>query len=149
MELLLEEIQKLSKNLDINRILAEIFSEPGLQKEILDKIRNDQWFDQGVSESNVIIGVYSPYTQKLNPDKIANTPYTLHDTGQLSDSLKIDVDEFEKCITIDTDGDRNIEIVYKFDTKARDNILGLTESSLSWLQDKLNELIPPKIEAIL
>ncbi len=148
MELLLDEINKLA-NLDINRILADIFSDIGLQKEILDRIRNDQWNEQGVSESNVIIGVYSPYTEKINPNKKAKTPYTLHDTGELSDSLKIDVDEFEKCITIDVDGERNIEIVYKFDDKARSNILGLTEENIIWLIDKITPLINEAIEAIL
>lgn len=96
---------------------------PQIQKMVLDMIRNDQLFDRGVNKFDQIIGLYSPFTQEINPDKIAGTPYTLKDTGQFYESMFITV--LKDSILINADA-----------TKMEDqkwwstNILGLDERNL-------------------
>jgi len=60
------------------------------QKKILDWIRNDQ-LQKGLDEDNDVIGLYSEWTEKINPEKVAGTPYTLEDTGEFYRSLFVTV----------------------------------------------------------
>ena len=145
MEALLLLVQKLKQNFDINHVLFEIFSDAQLQKEMIEKITIDQWFNEGVSKENVVIGYYSPYTEKINPDKKAYTHYTLIDTGQLAESLFLDVDEFEGCIVIDAKGQDNENLVYKFSGQANSSIIGFTEENMKWLIDRIKPMLLEKL----
>lgn len=71
---------------------------------ILELIRQKQLWEKGVDKFNEIIGLYSPLTQSINPEKKANTHYTLKDSGKfyrsmlvhvLSDSIVIEADEHD------------------------------------------------------
>lgn len=148
MEALLNEINKLSK-ISINKILEEILSDSSLQHEIIDRVRYGQLFKEGVSEENVVIGYYSPYTQSINPDKKVNTHYTLLDTGDFYESFKIHVNA--DSFIIDANGNKadGTDIVYKFSEKAKSNILGLADENILWLQEILKPMINERIEAIL
>jgi hypothetical protein len=150
MELLLNEIQKLI-NLDMNKILASVFSDKSLQTEILDRIRYTQLEKEGVSEENVIIGYYSPYTEQINPEKKAGTHYTLKDTGAFFASFTMQV--FETYIVINADGEKtdiygntkDLFVVYN----DRGNLIGLTDESMEWLIEKIIPMINERIETIL
>ena len=48
-----------------------------LKNKILDWIRNDQ-LQKGIDEDGDIMGLYSEWTEMINPEKIAGTPYTLN-----------------------------------------------------------------------
>ena len=143
MELLLEEIQKLL-NLDMNKIFFEVFSDPMLQEEIIYKIQYEQLFKEGVTEENVVLGYYSPYTQSLNPEKRAGTHYTLLDTGAFYESMHITVSD--TYFLIDADGqkeDKNLFEVYN----ERGNLLGLTETNMEWLIERIQEPVSERIAA--
>lgn len=146
MEALLNEIKSLKKRLDLNKILVEVFSDERLKREIIDRVRYVQLFRQGVDEANVIIGTYSPYTERINPAKKAGTHYTLLDTGAFYGSFRILVGD--TYFIIDADGDKEDgNIFVRFDTG--NNLIGLTEENIEWLKKKLIPLINAKIETVL
>lgn len=71
---------------------------------ILELIRQKQLWEKGVDKFNEIIGLYSPVTESINPEKVAGTHYTLKDSGKfyrsmfitvLSDSIVIEADEHD------------------------------------------------------
>lgn len=74
------------------------------QKKILDWIRNDQ-LQKGLDENNDIIGLYSIWTEKINPEKVAGTPYTLKDTGDFYKSLFVEV--FNDLFEIDGEAQKS------------------------------------------
>jgi len=145
MELLLNEIQKLSR-LDINKILYQVFSDKGLQKDIITTIQQKQLFQEGVSEENIIIGYYSPYTEQINPSKKAYTHYTLYDTGAFYDSFKIYVNA--DSFVIDADGDKGDKNLFEVYNKAG-NLLGLTPENMEWLIETIIPKINERIRAML
>lgn len=150
MELLLDEIKKLA-SIDLNKIFAEVFSDAELQKDILNKVRYDQLFGHGVSEENIVIGYYSPYTESIKPEKKANTHYTLLDTGEFYESFKIYVNP--TFFIIDADGEKTDEFgntknlfeVYN----DKGNLIGLTAENMEWMINRIIPMINERIESIL
>ena len=57
--------------------------------KILNWVKQDQLFNQGVDSDGDVIGYYSKFTEMINPEKEEGTPYTLKDTGSLYRSLYI------------------------------------------------------------
>jgi len=114
------------------------------QKKILDWIRNDQ-LQKGLNEDNEIIGLYSLWTEKINPEKVAGTPYTLEDTGEFYRSLFITVlnDIFE------IDGEGQKSPTDNLFTLLGDGIVGLNDQSKEKLRieliNRINEYIRKKI----
>ena len=82
-------------------IWLRVFQNEPFKKWILDLIRQDQLYKKGIDEDGDIIGVYSEWTEMMNPQKVAGTPYTLHDTGQFYNSFIIFVGN--QMIEIDAD----------------------------------------------
>ena len=120
-------------------IWRTIFNDPGFRTEILDWVRYDQLFKKGVDEDNDIIGFYSEWTELMNPEKVAGTPYTLFDSGEfyksmyiivLKDSFIIDADP----IKVDENGD-----VTNLFSKYGEGIVGLNDESRSKLAEKLRQ----------
>jgi hypothetical protein len=142
MEILINRLQNF-KNININKILFEIFSKPEIQTFLKDLIRIEQLFKEGVSEDNVIIGYYSAFTESLHPEKKEGTHYTLRLTGSFYNSFKISVNLDN--IIIDADGEkddgRNLFEIYN----KSGNLLGLTAESKEKLNNKLIPLILAKI----
>ena len=106
-----------------------------LKNKILDWVRYDQLW-KGIDEDGDIMGVYSEWTEKINPEKIAGTPYTLKDTGAFYRSLFIDV--LTEYFVIDGNGLKYDEETGKVTDLFKwlgDGIVGLTEEN----QDKLAE----------
>ena len=95
-----------------------------VKKTILDYIRIDQLFDEGIDSNEDIIGYYSYWTELLsNGKKRRGEPYNLKDTGDFYRSMFIKV--LKDSIIIDADY-----------TKMEDqnwwsiDILGLTEENI-------------------
>jgi hypothetical protein len=102
-----------------------------------------------VSEENVVIGYYSPYTESINPNKKAGSHYTLLYTGDFFETFRIDVGETFFIINASGDKPDGTDIVYKFGEAARSNILGLTEANMDWLIETITPKLSERIEAIL
>jgi len=102
-----------------------------VKQDILNMIRQDQLFDEGVDSNDEIIGTYSYLTEVLSGgQKRMGDPYTLKDTGAFYRSMFIKV--LNDSIYIDADyakmEDQNWWSV---------DILGLTEENL----DKYAEMV--------
>lgn len=58
-------------------------------KQILDWVRENQLFNQGIDSDGEVIGYYSKFSEMINPQKQEGTHFTLKDTGDLFRSLYI------------------------------------------------------------
>jgi len=121
-----------------NKVLwVGIFNSGEFRKWVLDLVREDQLFDQGIDEDGDVIGYYSEFTEAINPEKIAGTHYTLKDSGEFFESffLTIYPDYFEinaNPIKVNDDGETE-NLFYKY----TESIIGLTSES----KDKLGREI--------
>lgn len=120
-------------------IWREVFKDSDFKEQILDWIRWDQLYNEGVDEMGEIIGTYSTYTEILNPEKQAGTPYTLYDTGEFYRSMSIAI--LELAIEIDADPIKTDEFGQTTDlfTEYGEGIIGLTDESKQKLVDELIE----------
>ena len=128
-----------SRSVGPEYLWVKIFSDKELQEIILDYIRWDQLYAEGVDEDNEVIGTYSEFTEWINPEKTAGTPYTLYDTGDFYNSMIIRV--FRKEIEIDADAiktDESGETTDLFNEYGI-GIVGLTEQSKTKLIEELKE----------
>lgn len=118
-------------------IWREVFKDSDFKEQILDWIRWDQLYNEGVDEMGEIIGTYSTYTEMLNPEKQAGTPYTLYDTGEFYRSMSIAI--LELAIEIDADPIKTDEFGQTTDLFAEygDGIIGLTDESKEKLVEEL------------
>lgn len=108
-----------------------------LKKTILDWIRIDQLWEQGIDEDGDIIGLYSEWTEMMNPEKVAGTPFTLKDTGEFYKSLFIEV--LSDYFVVDGDGIKIDENGKKTDLFKwlGEGIIGLTEENKEKLAEEL------------
>lgn len=104
--------------------------------KILDILKNDQ-LQKGIDGDGDIIGLYSIYTEMINPNKVAGTPYTLEDTGAFYQSLFITVTT--DALSIDGNGRKGKTNLFD---RYTDSIVGLTQES----KDKLAEILIPKYQ---
>ena len=120
-------------------VWKEVFRDEQFKTEILDWIRWDQLYNEGVDEFNEIIGTYSRYTEILNPEKQEGTPYTLYDTGEFYNSLMIEV--LNDSILINGDGLKVDEFGQTTDLfeEYGYEIIGLTDESKEKLAQELVE----------
>ena len=118
-------------------IWIKVLQDQKFKEWILNLVRQDQLFDQGVDEDNEVIGYYSEWTEMVNPEKIAGTHYTLFDTGEFYKSFilrvgknyfEIDADPLKK-----DDNGETTNLFYKYS----ESILGLTEESKEKLAREL------------
>ena len=120
-------------------VWKEVFRDEQFKTEILDWIRWEQLYNEGVDEFGQIIGTYSRYTEILNPEKQEGTPYTLYDTGEFYNSLMIEV--LDDSIEINGDGLKVDEFGQTTDLfeEYGYEIIGLTEESKTKLATELIE----------
>lgn len=118
-------------------VWKEVFRDEQFKTEILDWIRWDQLYNEGVDEFGQIIGTYSRYTEILNPEKQEGTPYTLYDTGEFYNSLLITV--LDDGIEINGDGLKVDEFGQTTDLfeEYGYEIMGLTDESKEKLAQEL------------
>ena len=138
----------------VNLLTEEIFwrqtfSDPDFKNYILDLIRNDQLFEKGIDSDGDIIGYYSEWTEMMNPEKVAGTPYTLRDTGEFYKSMIIYI--YKNYIEIDADpiktnqqGEQD-NLFYKYG----ENIIGLTEENLEKVAKEIAEKYRHEIIRVL
>lgn len=118
-------------------IWREVFNDSDFKEQILDWIRWEQLYNEGVDELGEIIGTYSTYTEMLNPEKQAGTPYTLYDTGEFYRSMSIAI--LDLAIEIDADPIKTDEFGQTTDLFAEygEGIIGLTDESKTKLVEEL------------
>jgi len=152
MDLMKTELGRLlnrARTLHIQSIWFKVFSDVDLKKRMLKWIQEDQLMKEGIDENGNIIGTYSEITEKINPQKIAGSHYTLFDTGEfyrsmfivvLSDSFVIDADP----IKIDENGEKtNLFEEYG------EGIIGLTDESKQKLVLEVTRRFRIELEKIL
>jgi len=113
-----------------------VFQDMAFKQKVLDWIRIDQLFEQGVNEDDKVIGTYSIVTETVyNPNKIAGSHYTLFDTGDFYRSFMLEV--VGDGIIINADGlkDDGTDLLEKFTNK----ILGLNEESKAKFIEEIKE----------
>lgn len=122
----MEELLKIIKQLKFNPVdeLNKIVSDTKLQEWILTTIKERQLREEGVGEENIVIGYYSPYTESINPDKKANTHFTLYYTGSLYDSMRIIL--LRDGFIIDAEGQKDDKNIFELYGKEQ-NLLGFTD----------------------
>lgn len=115
----------------------KILSDHSLQTWILDLIREDQLFKEGIDEDGEVIGYYSDMTSRINPSKKFNTHYTLKDTGEFFSTFKIVV--YPTYFEIDADAWKTNDegetenLFYKYG----EGIIGLTNENLEKLGQEI------------
>ena len=128
-----------SRTVGMEYLWRKVFEDRELQEIILDYIRWDQLYAEGVDEDDEVIGTYSEYTEWINPEKTAGTPYTLYDTGEFYNSMVIRV--YAKEIEIDADAiktDESGETTDLFNEYGI-GIVGLNEASKAKLIEELKD----------
>lgn len=103
-----------------------------LKEFILNAIRQDQLFDQGIDAKGDVIGYYSLTTSLINASKAFNTHYTLRDTGDFYASMYIVVLMDELLVVADAD---KMEDQKWWHT----SILELTENNTNELANRLRD----------
>ena len=136
-------LQKLA-NVDNNTIWTAVFSREDFQTWILDLIRQDQLFDQGIDGNNQVIGYYSASTQKRKPEKKEGTPYTLYDTGDFYNSFTIVV--MPNILEIDADPVKQGANLF---VKYGEDIIKLTDENMERLRAEVIQRYYVEITALL
>jgi len=132
METLLGDKLKKAAKLSEGLAWLEAFDQQ-LKNDIVSWVQKDQ-LQQGIDEDGDIIGLYSEWTEMLNPEKIAGTPYTLDDTGDFYRSMYVVV--LKDNIVIEADPIKgNDNLFFKYG----DGIIGLTEESMGKLQEEIRK----------
>jgi len=137
------------RNIRTQDIWHKVFIDKTLSTMVLEMIKQDQLFKQGIDEDGDIIGLYSEWTEMLNPDKVAGTPYTLFDTGAFYESMKIVVlnDSFvveAQPIKIDEDGKKT-----NLFEKYGEGIIGLTDENKEKLAVEIKQRFINEVNKLL
>ena len=136
MDTVLGDLMERTMFISQKEIWFYVFSDMKFKTKVLDFVRIDQLFEQGVNEDDQVIGTYSIITETVyNPEKVAGTPYTLKDTGDFYKSFMMQV--LPDGIIINADGikDDGTDLLERFTNK----ILGLTDESKIKLIKELKE----------
>jgi hypothetical protein len=136
MDTVLGDLMERTMHISQREIWFYVFSDMKFKTKVLDFIRIDQLFEQGVNEDDQVIGRYSIVTETVyNPEKVAGSPYTLKDTGDFYKSFMMEV--LPDGIIINADGikDDGTDLLERFTNK----ILGLTDESKIKLIKELKE----------
>ena len=136
MDTVLGDLMERTMFISQKEIWFYVFSDMKFKTKVLDFVRIDQLFEQGVNEDDQVIGTYSIITETVyNPEKVAGTHYTLKDTGDFYKSFMMEV--LPDGIIINADGikDDGTDLLERFTNK----ILGLTDESKIKLIKELKE----------
>lgn len=128
--------------LHLKSIWLAVFSDPAFKTQILNWIRQDQLFKRGIDGDGDVIGLYSEFTEMINPSKIAGEPYTLFDSGEFYRSMFITIGigsdpsiTFDADpIKIDDDGEKT-NLFWKYG----ENIIALTDENKTKLANEIRD----------
>lgn len=149
MQTVLGNVLNVFKDIDPSTIWKKVFADEEFKTTILDWIRQEQLFKEGIDANENVIGYYSAFTEMLNPEKAQGSPYTLFDTGEFYRSMNIVVekdfiDVDSNPIKIDENGkETNLIEAYGED------ILGLTKEHKEKLANELKERFVKEILKLL
>jgi hypothetical protein len=152
MDLMQTELGRLlnrSRTLSTSYLWQLVFRDVTLKKMVLRWIQEDQLRKQGIDEDGNVIGEYSEVTEMINPEKIAGTHYTLFDTGEFYESMRIVV--LNDSIVIEADADKRNkdgETENLFE-KYGDGIIGLTTENKQRLANELSRRFRIELHKIL
>jgi len=124
------------RNLKEEYLWRKVFNDAKFREWTLDLIRQDQLFKQGIDGDGDIIGTYSEYTEMMNPEKVAGTPFTLFDTGDFYKSFVLYI--YKNYIEVDAnpikinDKGEKENLFWKYG----ENIIALTDESLAKLREE-------------
>jgi hypothetical protein len=116
---------------------------------VLRWIQEDQLRKQGIDEDGDVIGEYSEFTEMINPEKVAGTHYTLFDTGEFYESMKIVV--LNDSIVIEANAnkvneDGETENLFQ---KYGEGIIGLTTENKQKLATEITRRFRIELERLL
>jgi hypothetical protein len=125
MDTVLGDLMERTMHISQKEIWFYVFYDTKFKTKVLDFVRIDQLFEQGINENGYVIGTYALVTEKFyDASKKFNTPYTLYDDGDFYRSFMLEV--LPDAIVIDADGVKeSVDLLEKF----TDKILGLTDES--------------------
>lgn len=103
------------------------------EQQILDLIRENQIFDEGVDGNNKVIGVYRTTTNGNSRGfpKLRGTQVNLYDTGAFFKSFQTDYGSFQ--LEVFATDEKTSKIINKYN----DNIFMLTEKNQDILSEKI------------
>lgn len=103
-----------------------------IKKLIVRLITDEQLNKRGIDKFEQIIGLYSEFTEMINPEKVAGTPFTLKDSGEFYRSMFVEVLKDEILINAETTKMEN-KNWWTID------VLGLTENNLNQYVNELRK----------
>lgn len=118
------------------------------KQKIIDLLRIDQLYKQGIGPEGTIIGVYSKATESINRNnsgpgfpKKANSPYNFLDSGLMYQSYEIEIgNSGEKLYIINTA--MTFELFLQSTSLNEDSVIGFTQEN----SEKINwEILLPRI----
>jgi hypothetical protein len=130
---------KLHELLRRRRLLSDavewlkVFDAP-TKEMIVNWVRYDQLRDKGIDGHGEVIGYYSYVTELINPEKKANTPYTLEDTGAFYESMYLRV--LSDAIIVEANPIKGQDNLY---FKYGEEITGLTDENIAKLREVVKE----------
>jgi len=119
------------------------FENSSFRQEIIDSVRN-RLFEKGTNDQGRVIGVYKPASERIDPNKIAGTPFTLKDTGRFYQSIYMGV--FRDYFFIDANPQKGRDNLFD---KFGDGIIGLDAEQKEWLNNRISEYYYEYIEQVL
>jgi hypothetical protein len=146
MDTVLGEILYTFKAMENRVFWAYVLDDKKFQIWTLDLIRQDQLFKEGEDGNGKILGLYSAYTEEINPEKKAGSHYTLHDTGDFYESMIFNI--FVDYIEINADPIKTDKITGEETNlfqKYGEDILKLNEENLELFK---KELLKKYIETV-
>lgn len=116
-----------------------------LETFVLDLVRIDQLKNEGINSEGEVIGFYSLTTEMINPEKVAGTHYTLHDTGYFQKTFELIISNEDIKIWADGSTGKKEDIIDKYGRE----IIGFTGESVEKYTDQLRHILPKVFGDIL
>jgi hypothetical protein len=155
MDLMQTELGRLlnrSRTLSTRYLWQLVFRDYRLKQLVLWWIQQDQLYKKGIDENGKVIGTYSEVTEMINPKKVAGTHYTLFDTGEFYDSMKVVV--LNDSIVIEANPKKTEETEFGFDVvnlfeEYGEGIIGLTTENKQKLANEVSRRFRIELNKIL
>lgn len=129
------------KSITVNELLLVLSQNKEFTDLIIELNTRKQLYDKGIDSLGENIGTYSAKTKQIKAEKGQIIDHvTLFDTGDFYKSFRIFFNGTDFIISADTIKDTD-DLIYKYG----EEILGLTQESLSLIREKAKEIIIPYV----